>query len=210
MSETHSLRGSLLDQFGDIDVYLFDQLLRGRITSGMRVLDAGCGYGRNLIYLLREGFDVSAVDANADALATVRAFAGEVAPRLPAANFRVEAVEAMTFPAGSFDVVISSAVLHFARDSEHFDAMVKRMWSALAPGGMLFARLASSTGIESHIVPTESGRYRLPDGSERFLISEERLVGLTRELGGTLVDPIKSTIVQSMRCMATWVVRAPR
>lgn len=29
--------------FGDVDIYLFDQLLRGPIAPGMRVLDAGCG-----------------------------------------------------------------------------------------------------------------------------------------------------------------------
>ncbi len=210
MSETQSLSGSLLEQFGDIDVYLFNQLLRGRITRGMRVLDAGCGYGRNLVYMLREGFDVSAVDANGDALATVQRFAHEVAPSLPAGNFRHEPVEAMSFPDASFDVVISSAVLHFARDLTQFDAMVNGMWRALAPGGLLFCRLASSTGIEARVTPVGSGRYRLPDGSERFLVSEEQLAQLTGDLRGSLVDPIKSTIVQNMRCMATWVVRAPQ
>lgn len=210
MSDTQSLSGSLLEQFGDIDVYLFDQLLRRRITRGMRVLDAGCGYGRNLVYMLREGFDVSAIDANADALEAVRRFAHDVAPSLPSANFRVESVETISFPERSFDVVISSAVLHFARDAAQFDAMVRQMWRVLAPGGLLFCRLASSTGIESRVVSTGSGRYQLPDGSERFLVSEEQLAQLTRDVGGTLVDPIKSTIVQNMRCMATWVVRAPQ
>ncbi len=33
----------LQKQFGGIDIYLFDQLLKGRITAEMRVLDAGCG-----------------------------------------------------------------------------------------------------------------------------------------------------------------------
>ncbi len=210
MSDTSSLHGSLVEQFGDIDVYLFDQLLRRRIVRGMRVLDAGCGYGRNLVYMLRERFDVSAVDANADALTSVQRFAREVAPDLPASNFRVEHVEEMSFADGAFDVVISSAVLHFARDAAHFEAMLNRMWRVLAPGGLLFCRLASSTGIESRVVPTTGGRYRLPDGSERFLVAEEQLAELTRTLGGTLVDPIKSTIVQNMRCMATWVVRASR
>jgi hypothetical protein len=50
-------------EFGEIDIYLFDQLHRGRITSGMTVLDAGCGHGRNLVYLMRRGFDISATDS---------------------------------------------------------------------------------------------------------------------------------------------------
>jgi hypothetical protein len=106
------------------------------------------------------------------------------------------------------DVVISSAVLHFAQDDAHFSAMVQRMWRALAPGGLLFCRLAASTGLEGRAIPLGSGRYLLPDQSERYLVSEETLAALTRALGGTLLDPIKSTIVQDMRCMATWVLRA--
>lgn len=203
------MTSTLHEQFGDIDVYLFDQLLKGRLRPGMRVLDAGCGRGRNLVYLLRSGFEVSAVDADPEAVRVVRTLAERLAPELPAANFRVAAVESMTVADASADFVISSAVLHFARDNAHFDAMVRRMWRALAPGGILFCRLAASTGIESRVVPLGSERYLLPDGSERYLVSEARLAALTRELGGTLVDPIKSTIVQDMRCMATWVVRAP-
>lgn len=203
------MTGTLHEQFGDIDIYLFDQLLKGRLRPGMRVLDAGCGRGRNLVYLLRSGFDVSAVDAEPGAVRFVQSLAARLAPALPASNFRVEAVEAMTVPDASVDLVISSAVLHFARDRAHFEAMVRRMWRALAPGGLLFCRLAASTGLESRVVPLGSERYLLPDGSERYLVSEPGLSALTRELGGTLADPIKSTIVQDMRCMATWVVRAP-
>jgi tellurite methyltransferase len=198
----------LHEQFGDIDIYLFDQLLRGRLVPGMRVLDAGCGHGRNLVYLLRAGFEVFGVDADAAAVASVRRMATALAPRLPATNFLVETIEAMSAPDRSMDAVISSAVLHFARDTRHFEAMVFGMWRALAPGGLLFCRVATSTGIESRVKPLGSGRYELPDGSERYLVSESQLVAVTRALGGTLVDPIKSTIVQDMRSMATWVVRA--
>ena len=200
---------TLHEQFGDIDIYLFDQLLKGRLRPGMRVLDAGCGRGRNLVYFLRSGFEVCAVDAEPEAVRAVRAQAARLAPSLPESNFRVESVEAMTVADGTADLVISSAVLHFARDSGHFDEMVHRMWRALAPGGMLFCRLAASTGIEDRLVPLGSGRYRLPDGSERYLVSDSRLALLTRDLGGSLLEPIKSTIVQDMRCMATWVVRVP-
>lgn len=199
---------TLREQFGDIDIYLFDQLLRGRIRPGMRVLDAGCGHGRNLVYLLRSGVEVFAVDSDPGAVLAVRALVGSLAPALPATHVKAEAIESMTIPPSSVDAVICSAVLHFARDDPHFEAMVRRMWQTLVPGGLMFCRVASLTGMESRVRALGSGRYLLPDGSERYLVSESRLVDLTRTLGGTLVDPIKSTIVQDMRCMATWVVRA--
>src|SRR5690349_15393161 len=114
---------SLRAQFGDIDVYLFDQLLRGRIVRGMKVLDAGCGSGRNLVFLLRAGFDVWGVDGSADAITAVQRLATELAPGMPAGQFRIEPVESMSHDSGSMDVVISSAVLHFARDDSHWLAM---------------------------------------------------------------------------------------
>ncbi len=193
----------LHEQFGQIDIYLFDQILRARIAPGMRILDAGCGSGRNLVYLLREGYDVCAVDADARAVAEVR----RLAAGRPAENFRVEALGAMSFPAASFDVVISSAVLHFARDDAQFRTMVLDMWRVLRPGGLLFCRLASSIGIEKQVVPLGGRRFLLPDGSERYLVDEDLLAALSQELGGAPVDPLKTTVVQNQRSMSTWVIR---
>ncbi len=195
----------LSDQFGDIDIYLFDQLLRGRIMAGMRVVDAGCGGGRNLVYLMKNGFDVAGCDRDPGAVEFVRAMASRFAPHLPGGNFRVEAVEHMSFPDACADVVISSAVLHFAADQAQFEAMLDAMWRVLAPGGLLFCRLASSIGMEDRVEPISGRRYRLPDGSERFLVDEKLLMQLTARLGARLLDPIKTTVVQDQRAMTTWV-----
>lgn len=200
---------ALQEQFGDIDIYLFDQLLRGRIAPGMRVVDAGCGDGRNLVYLLPNGYDVAACDRDHGAVETVRAMASRLAPHLPGGNFRVEPVEAMSFPDACADVVISSAVLHFADDEAQFDAMVNSMWRVLNPRGMLFCRLASSIGIEDRVQQIAGRRHRLPEGSDRFLVDERMLLDMTARLGGTLLDPIKTTVVQDQRAMTTWVVRKP-
>lgn len=189
---------------GDIDIYLLDQILKGRIRSGMRVLDAGCGGGRNLVYLLRSGLDVHGVDSSATAIQAVRALAAELAPALPTDRFQVHRVEELPFEDARFDVVLSSAVLHFARDEGHFRAMVLEMWRVLRPGGLLFARLASTIGLESRARPLGGRRYHLPDGSERFLVDEPLLLSLGAELGATLADPIKTTNVQNLRCMTTW------
>jgi tellurite methyltransferase len=195
---------SLRDWLGGIDIYLLDQVLRSRIRPGMSILDAGCGGGRNLTYFLRCGFEVSGVDGAPEAIAAVRALAARWAPGLPAESFRVEPVEAMSFPAASFDVVLSSAVLHFARDEAHFYAMVREMWRVLRPGGLFFARLASTIGIEQRVQPLGGRRYHLPDGSDRFLVDEAMLLSLGTELEGTLADPLKTTNVQNLRCMTTW------
>ncbi|MDQ1470970.1 MAG: hypothetical protein QOJ99_2450 [Bryobacterales bacterium] len=193
---------SIQDQFGPIDIYLFDQILRGRITPGMRIFDAGCGSGRNLVYLLREGFEVFGLDADPHAVAATRS----LAVRQPPENFRVESLEAISFPEHFADVVISSAVLHFARDDGQFSAMLEGTWRVLKPGGLFFCRLASSIGIENQIRPIAGRRSLLPDGSERYLVDEALLVRLTGELGGRLLDPLKTTVVQNQRSMTTWVV----
>jgi tellurite methyltransferase len=197
----------LTEQFGAIDIYLFDQLLRGRIGPGMRVLDAGCGAGRNLVYFLREGYEVFGADLDPRAVESTRRLAATLGPGLPTGNFRVEAIEQMSFPSASADVVLSSAVLHFAGGDEQFLAMVWGTWRVLKPGGLLFCRLASSIGMEEQVRRIGGRRYVLPDGSERYLVDAELLDRLTEELGGRMIDPLKTTVVRNQRAMTTWVVR---
>jgi tellurite methyltransferase len=193
-------------QFGDIDIYLFDQLLRGRFDGRRRILDAGCGGGRNLPFLLTRGFEVFAIDEDPAAVNAVRKLAAQLAPKLPQDNIRQGALHVLPWPDGRMDAIVCSAVLHFARDRSHFERMIDEMWRVLAPGGLFFARLASSIGIESLIDETV-GRVRLPDGSDRFVVDERYLLDKTYELGAALIDPIKTTNVQNQRCMTTWVIQ---
>ena len=197
----------LRTQFGQIDIYLFDQLLRGRIRPGMRVLEAGCGTGRNLVYLLQAGYEARAADSDHDSIMRVRRLAATLAPSLPEENFRVESIEAMSFPDHFADAVLCSAVLHFAQDETQFNAMLASLWRVLRPGGLLFCRLASSIGMADRMIPRGGRRFLLPDGSERYLVDEALLLDLTERLGGELIDPLKTTVVQDQRCMTTWVLR---
>ena len=198
---------NLQEWFGGIDIYLFDQLLKGRIVPGMRVLDAGCGTGRNLVYLLKSGGEVFGIDESSAAVAQTQRLVTKLAPRLPLDNFRVEPVDRMSFADAGFDVVLSSAVLHFACDEENWHAMVREMWRVLKPGGIFFARLASSIGMEDQIELIDGRRYHLPDGSERFLVDEAMLLSVSATLGGEFLEPIKTTVVQNMRAMTTWCLR---
>jgi SAM-dependent methyltransferase len=192
-------------EFGEIDIYLFDQLLRGRFDRRQRVLDAGCGAGRNLPFFLRHRFDVRAVDSDPSAIRSVRRLVASLHPALPPGHVHCGLLDSLPWEDGSTDAVICSAVLHFAHDEREFAAMLEEMWRVLAPGGLFFARLATSIGLERQL-SSVTGRVRLPDGSERFVVDEPTLLGWTSTLGGTLADPLKTTNVQNLRSMTTWVL----
>ena len=195
----------LRDTFGDIDIYLFDQLLRGRFDSRPRVLDAGCGDGRNLRFLLTHGYECFASDRDARAVDHVRRMAAALVPATPEAHFQVAEMDRQPWPNASADAVICTAVLHFADDADHFGRMVRELWRVLAPNGLLLVRLASNIGLEALLGPG-GRRVRLPDGSDRFIVDEPMLMDWTARLNARLADPLKTTVVQGMRSMTTWCV----
>jgi hypothetical protein len=86
--------------------------------------------------------------------------------------------------------------------------MVEELWRVVRPGGMLFCRLGSRIGMDFERV--RGNVFRIGDGSEWFLVDEAVLLRMTEQMGGVMVDPLKTTIVQDYRCMTTWVVRKPR
>ena len=202
------MKTNIQELFGEIDIYVFDQMLRGNIAPSMRILDAGCGYGRNLVYLLRENAEIFAIDANPTAVEHVRQLSNSLNTGLPGDNFQVGRVEQLPWAADFADVVLCNSVLHFARNEAQFLAMLTELWRVLRPGGLLFCRLASRIGMDFE--PMGNGLYAMPDGQAWYLVDEQKLMALTGSMKGVLVDPLKTTIVQNHRCMTTWVLRKPQ
>jgi tellurite methyltransferase len=195
---------SLQDQFGNIDIYLFDQLLKGRFDGTKTVLDVGCGKGRNIIYFLKNQFEVFGIDSQPESIAEVIKLSKQLAPGNSPDNFVVAKADAIPFKDEFFDLVICNAMLHFAENKNHFESMLDEIWRVLKPGGFLFVRLASDIGIENLVIDSGNGQYLLPDGSKRYLVNLEELLNYTRELNAILAEPVKTTNVQNLRSMTTW------
>lgn len=200
-----ALMNNIHHQFGNLDIYVFDQILKGNIAKEHRILDAGCGTGRNHFYLVNEGYDVSAFDYNETALQ--QAITTARTRGYPTNSFLVGDMTAIPFPDKGFDWIICVAVLHFAENDEHFSKMLDELWRVCSKGGKILIRLASDIGIDHLVKALDNNRYALPDGTERYLVSEVMILSETERLGAQLFEPIKTTNVQNLRCMTTWCLQ---
>lgn len=197
---------ALNEHLGNIDLYLLDQILKGRFTKEMYILDAGCGEGRNCIYFLREGYRIFGVDAHPSAIQLLRMLAQTIDKSYDALRFQRSLVEDMPFHQGAFDAVISSAVLHFASSEAHFFQMVDEMMRVLKPGGIFFLRMTTDRGgILEESKALGEGVYLLPDGSSRFLLTENLENTLLEKYGLEYLEPPKSVLVHGQRAMGVYV-----
>jgi len=196
-----------LNSIRNTDIYLIDLILKRYFDPSMKIMDAGCGMGRNVEYFLQAGYNVFGADISEDDINYLRKHAMELNPKIRENYFRTEPIEAMSFEPESMDVVICNTVLHFANNEDHFNEMLQGAWSLLKPGGIFFSRLATSIGIEDRITQIEGRRYLLQDGSQRFLADEEMLRELTHKLNAQFLEPLKTVNVHNMRCMTNWILR---
>lgn len=191
---------------GNIDLYLLDQILKGEIRPDAKILDAGCGEGRNLIYFLNNGFEVEGIDQNEDAIRMLQFIIGSNYTHYPKKHFQVGQLSELPYTKSQFDYVICSAVLHFAQSEEHFWSMMNELNRVLNINGSLFIRMTSDIGLNGH-THLSNGRYHLPDGSQRFLITEKIIKSILEEFNYSKLEPIKTVIVENQRCMTTLVLK---
>ncbi|MGB4845945.1 MAG: class I SAM-dependent methyltransferase [Ferruginibacter sp.] len=196
------MKNSLQELLGQTDIYLADQIMKGRYTTDDKILDAGCGTGRNLHWFLQNNYNISGIDTNPEAISQLHT----QYPNLPAKKFTVSPIEATGFPDNHFDHIICSAVLHFANSIEHFNRMMAEMVRIVNPGGSLFIRMTSDIGIENKITHFADGVYLIPDGSKRFLLTKILLADCLQQNNLSFIEPLKTVNVDDQRCMSTLIL----
>lgn len=194
-------------ELGNIDIYLLDAILKGYFSAGTKVLDAGCGEGRNLHWFLRNGYEAWGIDQQAAAIRMLKFVANTLRKGYPQERFTTASLEALPFPDASFDSVVCSAVLHFAQNESHFRQMWSELWRVLKPEGILFIRTAMDLGMKAEeLQAAGDGLHLLPDGSYRFLLTEALLEDLLKEYPMRWVEPLKSVLVANQRSMGVLVL----
>lgn len=186
------------EELQGVDIYLIDQILKGRIKPEDRILDAGCGKGRNLRPFIEENYSFVGIDPEMDRIQ----YLSEKYPQ-HSRQFIESSIEDFEDDDG-FNVILCNAVLHFAENDSHFEQLFSKLICLLKPDGILFIRMTSNIGLDPTLFP-DTGVYQLPDNTSRYLITRERITELLKEYNLELLDPVKSTVVEHLRSMTTAV-----
>jgi SAM-dependent methyltransferase len=183
-----------------IDIYILDQILKHRFQENYRILDAGCGSGRNLKWFYASNFEIYGIDISIEDIE----YCKNIYPKQKQ-NFNVASIDKIPYKTNFFEYIICNAVLHFANDRYHFNIIFKELVRVLKPTGILFIRMASNFGMEHEVSHIANSVYKLPDGTERFLLTKKLLKQILNEFNLKLIEDLKTTIVHSKRCMTTLV-----
>lgn len=190
-----------MDYLDGMDIYLIDEILKGRYLPGERVLDAGAGGGRNLNWFFNQSeFDIHACDLEAERETLLT-------ERYPYAAFEWATCDLaeMPYPDRFFRHIICNAVLHFAQSEAHFFQMIRELYRCMQPKASLFIRMNSDIGLEDRVEDLGDGRYLNPDGSERFLLNRSIIVSM-EDIGLAHLEPPKHVRVADERVMSTLVM----
>ncbi|MBK6265867.1 class I SAM-dependent methyltransferase [Marivirga sp. S37H4] len=186
---------------GNIDLYWLDFILKGNLEDDAKILDAGCGEGRNLFYCMQTGYDVFGVDQNPEAIMFLKLMAKQFNVTDIDARFQVMDLAKLRFPDESFDVIINSAVLHFAESQTHFMQMLSECVRVLKPDGKLFMRTMADKGLDN------SGENNIADNKKRFLLNENLLQHFYNIYGLEFLEIPKYVVVGNVRTMGTFAFK---
>lgn len=197
----------LNEELGNIDLYWLDFILKGYLAVDAKILDAGCGEGRNLMYCLKNDMDVFGIDQNPEAINFLKLIARRYQLADLDARFQVMKLDKILFPPEAFDVVICSAVLHFAKNTEHFNTMISELVRLLKPGGKIFIRTMTDRFLPEKVMENEKGLYQFPGEQIRYIVSAKLFCSELKSYGLSLIEPYKEVVVEDRHAMGTFMLQ---
>jgi len=126
---------------------------KAQIRPGDSVLDVGCGTGDLTLAAKRQtgGGKVYGVDAASEMVEVARSKASQLGIEV---DFRPGLIEALPFADDSFDVVLSSLMMHHLPEAVKTKGL-REIHRVLKPGGHLFiVDMQRPVGLVSHVLST--------------------------------------------------------
>ncbi len=198
--------GEINNFLGDMDIELLDQVLKGSFEDCEKILEIGCGQGRNLIYFMKEGFNVFGVDRDRSSIDLCNYISNELNVS-ESTNFSKQDASKLSFDDSSFDAVINSRMLHFANSHEEFSTIWSEQYRVLKNRGLLFFTMDTNIGQNLELEKIEDWKWKLPDGTVRFLLTSDLLNELRIEDQFDWLETLKVVNFNNQHCYAVLVLQ---
>lgn len=156
--------------------------VRPRAAAG-RLLDIGCGAGRNAVPLAQAGWDVVGTDVSWPMLHAA-------ASRTPRVQLVGALMETLPFRTGTADLIVAHGIWNLASSAHEFRAAVAEAARVARPGGALFLFTFSRTTLPPVVEPLagEAFVFTQFSGEPQCFLTEAQLIDELRA-AGFVADP---------------------
>ena len=160
------------------------------IRDRHRLLEIGCGQGRNIIPFLNLEKDIYGIDMDEKNVALCKLIAtslGRDPSFFSKANARM-----LPFENDFFDAIINCRVMHFAKNGHDFKQQWKEQFRVLKKGGFLYVCTDTSINNEEIVQSTDGERSWFNDQSKRILLTEQLFDLVNLHNNFKLLEPLKT------------------
>ncbi len=183
-----------------MDLFLMDLILKGNLDPKSKVLDVGCGEGRNGVFFIQNGFEYHGWDTDESKLRLIE----YISKNLKKSSTQFELIDLRESTLrDQFDLIICSRVLHFARSKDDFDEMWNKLVHLLRSGGILYLSMDSVVDVAIG-KELEDGLVEFPDQKIRFALTCELYEDIKK--GFDEIEPLRTLVhhgsrAQSFMCL---------
>lgn len=177
----------------------------------LSALDLGCGGGRHTEMLLNMGFKTSVIDLNPQMLQATMKRVGKKKLHLVKRGSIVK----LPFEDNSFDVVVTTGVLHQAKNIHEYQMAVSELSRILKPGGIVCLNIFTSALLdETYTRLSDAFTYQTKEGLDMTLLSKTTFYELMEWHGLVLEEELSEDNVEEntgrrsvLRCNFVKVIR---
>jgi 2-polyprenyl-3-methyl-5-hydroxy-6-metoxy-1,4-benzoquinol methylase len=189
----------LNNELGNADLILIDQILKNRFHKQMKILDAGCGEGRNMVYFIRQNFHIYGIDSNEEAVRMARVLGRSLNNAFDIENIQHFSIEDNPFPDHFFDAVLCINVLHTAKDRKTFFNLLDHLIRLLNPGGYLFLSLHSRIGLTQAAWVSNCRNDSNIYDEGNFYITNDLLSEIQAHAMLMEIEPVKTIVIDDIK-----------
>lgn len=157
------------------------------LADGARVLDLGCGGGRHSELAASLGYEVSSIDVNPEMLITTKE---RLHNKGLVSDIKEGSIDAIPFDDATFDIVITTGVLHQANTIEEYVTALEELARIVKSEGYVLLNIFTNKAWDDNYTITSQDGYSVltAEGLPQTLLPKDVFIDMMSTVGFRLID----------------------